>query len=103
MKTRDEKTSKRVSAIAGRVLARIEALRPYAQLKTVALIESRHSADSFGYVCTHAELKALAASCLTQAPNRPKPARILICGNCLRKYDASKAHKCQKPARKKAK
>ena len=61
-----ERTSKRVAQIAGRVLA---------SLKDDRTIQAIYGHGGFidAYICTVGELKALAASALTQAVDKPKP------------------------------
>lgn len=70
---RNEKTSHRVAAIAGRILQRIEqcdlgamdALWCYQ--KPAPMTQGTVGVD----VCTVADLKTMAASCLTQTADRP--------------------------------
>ena len=61
MKSTNEKTSKRVAAIAGRVLKRI------AKTNAIFVYDG-----TWTKVCTVDEFKALAASALTQAPNKKR-------------------------------
>ena len=58
----NERTSKKVAAIAGRVLKAFEDLDDDYTLRVDLLIRP----------ITIGDLKALAASCLTQSPNKPK-------------------------------
>ncbi len=62
----NEKTSKRVSAIAGRILKRLNAF----PCSFVYIYESEKGPEHI--VCSVRELKAIAASCLTQTPDKPR-------------------------------
>lgn len=70
-----EVTSKRIASIAGKILRRLEGCRG---LQITAEEEYCHSAEDgvpLRNICTIKELKALAASALTQAPDKPKKKR----------------------------
>jgi hypothetical protein len=69
---RNEKTSKRVAAIAGRVLRALAECRGYDVYCVVSLVNSAEDGEELRRVCSRAELKAIAASVLTQAEDKPK-------------------------------
>lgn len=64
MTPKNERTSTRVSAIAGRVL---RAARKHSAKRPVCVIGEEIGVRN---LCSIGELKALAASCLTQAPEK---------------------------------
>lgn len=63
---KNEKTSKRAATIAGRILERLKEMPP----RIVGTIVHQ-GVD----LCTVKDLKTLAASALTQTPDRPKKTR----------------------------
>ncbi len=70
-KVRNEVTSKRVSAIAGRILQRL------GERECFGSVMAEYFEDKIGDTCLHGlctvvEMKALAASCLTQSKDRLK-------------------------------
>lgn len=68
----NERTSRRVAKIAGEVLARLKSDCGGKSIKSATAVSSKcsiHSGASYT-ICTVADLKALAASCLTQTYNK---------------------------------
>lgn len=68
---KNEKTSKRIAAIAAKALRRIESCTPKGDVWGDWI---KPNGSAYWRLCTIAELKALCASVLTQAPDR-KPKR----------------------------
>ena len=68
---KNERTSKRVAQIAGRVLEKLTS----AKNAQATWISDYNDGVSSIFVCTVGELKALAASCLTQAPDKKRKAK----------------------------
>ncbi len=72
---KNERTSKRVSAIAGKIMRNIQHVRTGpSQYNPVYMYYPASSANET-LICTIGDLKALAASALTQTPDKPKKAR----------------------------
>src|SRR5688572_8608068 len=69
---RNEKSSKRVAAIAGKILGNVEIYKAGNKCY-VEVIDNEGKSYTYFPICTVAELKALAASALTQAADKPKP------------------------------
>lgn len=69
MAKREEVTGEMIAEIAGRILRSLK----FAAKHTNVLYHDFRLDGDVG-LCTQDELKAVAASCLTQSPNRPKPA-----------------------------
>lgn len=65
-KARNEKTSKRLASVAGRILRELK-YEGFTGDRDVMV--DRHNFPPF-FLCNVRELKALAASCLTQTANR---------------------------------
>ncbi len=66
---RNERTGTKAASIAGRILERISAGKHCCKFKDsaiVGIVGGEH------YICDVNELKILAASALTQAPDKPK-------------------------------
>jgi hypothetical protein len=71
---KNEKTSKRVSKIAGKILASMKDIGASGVIYVGASGESPKGRPIFVYTeaCSAAELKSLAASALTQAPDKKR-------------------------------
>lgn len=70
---KNEQTSKKVAAIAGRVLRKLDrALKPYGLDDSGGVFISIPAAVCAVELCTIKEIKSVLASALTQAPDKPK-------------------------------
>lgn len=72
---KNERTSAKAAAIAGRVLEWLKGLKPDDRVtvtKSEVMVKAGRASDNEVEVCTVAELKQLAASCLTQAENKTR-------------------------------